>query len=208
MGNNANADFEARLIAWAQTQIAPSRLKHVQGVVATAEQFAQRYAPEALPALRIAAWLHDVARHWPPEQLLAYAEAHALPITASERAEPMLLHGAVGYALAAEHFQWHDVVVQSACQFHTVGDVAMSVTDKILFVADMLEPGRKFSEVEALRAVEREQGLDAALLMGIDLSLQWLIQRHAPIDERQVQLRNKLLEAGRSDETPYAGDRA
>jgi predicted HD superfamily hydrolase involved in NAD metabolism len=188
-------ETEAKIRAWAESRIAPKRLAHVRGTVETADRLAQRYAPAHTQTVRLAAWLHDVARHWPPAELLAYAEAHSLPIEETERETPMLLHGAVGYALAAEHVELDDPLIQSACRFHTVGSASMNTTDKILFLADFIEPSRKYAEVARLRA-EAEIGLDAAVLLAIDLTFTWFVEAHKVIDPRQLVLRNHLLKAG------------
>ncbi len=188
-------DAELVIQAWAETRLPPARLAHVRGVVGSADALARRYAPETARTVRIAAWLHDVARGWTPAELLAYAEAHGLPITPVERENPMLLHGAVGYALAAAGLGLDDPAVQSACRFHTVGDDAMNAADKIVFRADFIEPTRDYDGVEDLRA-EAERGLDRAVLRAIDFTVMRLIRRQRAIDPRQLVLRNRLLAEG------------
>jgi predicted HD superfamily hydrolase involved in NAD metabolism len=187
--------FEVQVSAWVKTQIGPDRLDHVNGVVETAARLAARYAPDQVERVRLAGWIHDVAKDWDDAALLAYAESHHLPISPTERAVPLLLHGAVGYALAAEQFGLDDPLLQSACALHTTGAPGMTVVDKIAFVADLIEPTRAAHRVgDVRRAVDLD--LDAGVLCAVDTVLRHLIRRQRIIDPRAFDLRNQLLAAG------------
>ncbi|MFO7321956.1 MAG: bis(5'-nucleosyl)-tetraphosphatase (symmetrical) YqeK [Chloroflexota bacterium] len=187
-----NQELEERVAAWARAKIAPNRLGHVEGVVETCETLARRYAPDDVARARLAGWIHDAAKHWPDDDLLAYAEANHLPITEGDRAVPMLLHGIVAYALAADIFELNDPELAAACNHHTTGAPGMGTLEKIVFLADLIEPGRDFPGVEALReAAERD--LDTAVLMAVDHTLRYLIDRQRVIDPRALLLRNELL---------------
>jgi predicted HD superfamily hydrolase involved in NAD metabolism len=188
-------EFEAAVQAWAEQRIKPKRLAHVRGVVAIVDHLARRYAPDEVMRVRLAGWIHDAAKHLPDTELLRLAEAHQLPITDSERRVPMLLHGAVGYALAAEAFGLDDPRLQTACAYHTTGAPGMNTADKIVFLGDLIEPTRDFPGVEALRA-QADHDLDAAVLMAVDYTLRYIIDRRRYMDPRPVLLRNELLVAG------------
>lgn len=188
-------DHEAAVRAWAERQIPPDRLAHVHGVVETVTRLAECFAPACVAQARLAAWIHDVAKGWDDDALLRYAEAHALPITHTERAVPMLLHGAVGYALAAEQLGLADPAVESACRLHTTGAPGMSTLDKIVYVGDLIEPTRAFRGLKALRR-EAERDLDAATLRATDLLLKYLVRNGRIIDPRAVALHNQLIAAG------------
>jgi predicted HD superfamily hydrolase involved in NAD metabolism len=192
MNPHYTPEFEARVAAWAREQIKPRRIPHVEGVVETVDTLARRYAPDEVMRARLAGWIHDAAKRWPDDDLLDYAEMNNLMITDSERRVPMLLHGAVGYAIAAAEFALDDPALQSACAKHTTGDESMSPLDKIVFLGDLIEPTRDFPSVEILRA-DAEQNLDRALLRALDHTLLYLIQRQKQIDPRPLLLRNRLL---------------
>lgn len=187
--------FEESVRQWVETLLVPPRLDHVRGVVCTASDLAARYAPDEAPRARLAAWLHDAAKPWTEAALLDYAERHNLPITPGDRQVPMLLHGAVGYALAVERFGLDDPAVREACAVHTTGAPEMSVLAKIIYVADMIEPGRSFSGVDELRA-EAARDLDAALLGAASFKLRHLIRRQRTIDPRAFAHYNALIAAG------------
>lgn len=188
-------ELEAQIAAWAESRIPPQRLKHVRGVVSTSEQLAQRYAPDQTQAARLAAWLHDAAKHLNGQELLQIAQAHQWPIIPTEYELPDLLHGAVGYLLANDQFDLNDPALQSACAYHTTGDPTMNTLDKIVFLGDLIEPSRNYAGVERLRELA-EQNLDTAILLAIDITLQHLITRQRIIDLRPVLLRNQLLRQG------------
>jgi predicted HD superfamily hydrolase involved in NAD metabolism len=188
-------DLEARVEAWARQLIAPHRVGHVEGVVQTAGALARQYAPESVIPARIGGWIHDAAKHWKDDALLAYAEENGLPISDAERATPMLLHGIVGYALANEVFGFDDPALRDACAYHTTGAPGMGVLAKIVYLADMIEPGRDCPGVDVLRA-EAMRDLDAAVLRAADDTLRYLIDKQRPADPRALQLRNELLLQG------------
>lgn len=191
--------FEAQIGAWAEAQLDPARIEHVRGVVVTAAQLAERYAPGEAPRVRVAGWIHDVAKAWDAGRLLAYAEAHGLPVTPIERRDPALLHGAVGYALAAAHFDLDDATLREACALHTTGAPGMSVAAKIVFIADLAEPTRTNKNAGQLREIMLRD-LDTALLLAADNVLHHLLKRQRMIDPRLLALHNDLIAAGVSYE--------
>jgi predicted HD superfamily hydrolase involved in NAD metabolism len=187
--------FETEVRAWAESLLSPDRLAHVRGVVATADKLARRFAPTERARVRLAGWIHDVAKAWDDDALLRYAETHDLPITPVERQVPALLHGAVAYALAAERFGLHDPVLAAACALHTTGAPGMPLAAKLVFVADIAEPGRDFKGVKRVRRAARWE-LDAALLAAVDAVIRRLVRKGRIIDPRGIALHNALILAG------------
>jgi len=90
--------------------------------------------------------LHDLARLYSPERLVAECETRSMPIDAFERANPIVLHARLGAKIAAEAFGVHDPHVLSAIEKHTTGAADMSPLDCAVFLADSLEPERTFPE--------------------------------------------------------------
>lgn len=173
----------------------PRRFKHVEGVVEMADRLARQYAPPEVMRCRIAAWLHDVAKPWDDADLLAYAEQHGEAIHPVEREVPMLLHGLVGYLIGAEEFGLEDPVIKVACASHTTGSEGLDTVGKIIYLADLIEPGRDFPGVVAIRQ-EAERNLDSAVLFGLEHTVAYLLGASRVIDPRTVLLRNELVRAG------------
>lgn len=94
--------------------------------------------------------LHDLARLYSGERLLNESRARGFEISDREREHPVLLHARLGAALATELFGVEDRDVLSAIEKHTTGADRMSPLDCIIYLADSLEPHRKFPERAAL----------------------------------------------------------
>lgn len=188
-------DLEDRIKAWAKTKMRKKRFKHVTGVVATADKLAVQYNPALREQVRIAGWLHDAAKNWDDDALLDYAETNQVNILPGERDTPMLLHGIVGYLTGAVEFDLDDDVIRAACRLHTTGGPGMGTAEKIVFLADAIEPSRDYSAVDAIRA-EASRDLDGAVLMTLDYTVKHLIKKGRVIDPRPILLRNELIRDG------------
>jgi predicted HD superfamily hydrolase involved in NAD metabolism len=121
------------------------RYAHSVRVARCAEILAQRHRIDTRKA-RLAGMLHDLARLYAPERLLRECAQRGMPVTAVERAHPTLLHARLGAALAREDFGVRDPEVLSAIEKHTLGADEMSPLDCAVYLADSLEPHRKFPE--------------------------------------------------------------
>jgi predicted HD superfamily hydrolase involved in NAD metabolism len=120
------------------------RYAHTLRVARFAEQLARAHGENAAQA-RVAGLFHDLARLYSARRLLEECAARGLPIDPFERANPIVLHARLGAELARDRFGVDDEAVLSAIRKHTVGDAQMSRLDRIVFLADGLEPGRTFS---------------------------------------------------------------
>jgi predicted HD superfamily hydrolase involved in NAD metabolism len=125
------------------------RYAHSVRVARYAELLAKRHGVDTRKA-RHAGLLHDLARLYTPAQLIAESEARGFAIEAAEREHPVLLHARLGAAIARERFGVTDAEVLSAIEKHTRGADAMSPLDCVVYLADSLEPARRFPERETL----------------------------------------------------------
>jgi predicted HD superfamily hydrolase involved in NAD metabolism len=127
-------------------------------------------------AARTAGLLHDLARLFPAERLLAESARRGLPVGPFERDHPIVLHAALGAELAREQFGITDPDVLSAIRKHTVADAVMSPLDSVVYLADGLEPGRDFPGRAEL-ATLAFRDLDGALRGLLASTLRYLAQR-------------------------------
>lgn len=185
-------EFEAQVIEWSRQQQSSKRFAHTERVVETVTWLAAKWSPDDTLVCRLACWLHDAAKRLDEDQLLGLAIEHDLPVTPFEAEVPMLLHGLVAYALAAKHFHLDDHRLYSACAYHTSGSAEMSLIDKLVFLADKIEPARDYPGVDRLRQAALEN-LDWACLHFVEGSLQHLIESHKRIDPRLLDFYNLLL---------------
>jgi predicted HD superfamily hydrolase involved in NAD metabolism len=125
------------------------RYEHSIRVARSAATLARRHGVDPDKA-RLAGLLHDGARLYSTARLLDECEKRGFFIDGFERAHPVLLHARLGAALAREQFGIDDAEVLSAIEKHTTAAADMSPLDCVVYLADSLEPGRKFAERASL----------------------------------------------------------
>ena len=151
------------------------RYQHVVRVAELAERLAVAHGVSPERA-RLAALLHDLARLYSTERLLAECAARGLEADAFELRHPIVLHARLGAELARERFGVNDERVLSAIRKHTVAAAEMSALDEVVYLADGLEPGRPFAERPVLEALAL-QDLAAAMLATLETSIAYLTER-------------------------------
>lgn len=139
------------------------RYEHTLGVEYTAAALAMCYG-DSIKNAQIAGLLHDCAKCLSDEKRLSICEKHNIIINDIERRNPALLHAKVGSFLAMEEYGVSDPDVIHAILNHTTGRPGMSLLEKIIFIADYIEPGRnKVPNLDEVRRLAFTD-LDAALL--------------------------------------------
>lgn len=141
---------------------------------------------------RSAGLVHDAARDFSDEELLARAESLNLDICPAERRRPYLLHAAIGSRLLKDLTGESDPRVASAVEKHTFGALGMTNLDKIVYLADMIEPRRDFTGVDEIRALA-ERDLDKAFAAGFKRQLIELIERDRVLHPRSLEVWNKIV---------------
>lgn len=164
---------------------------HSLGVRDAAVQLARIHGADARQAA-LAGLLHDCARCMPADRLLELAGRFNLPVHEVDLALPVLLHAPVGARLARQEFGVEDEAVLRAIALHTLGDVGMDLLDKVVFVADKVEPGRCYADAERLREMARHD-LDRALLACFDMSVSYALRLGDPVHPGMIEARNRLI---------------
>lgn len=168
------------------------RRAHAQGVADTAVRLARAYGADAQLAAR-AGILHDVTKALTADEQRRLADARQLPVTDFERANPQLLHARTGAEAARRIFGECEAVV-SAIAWHTTGKPAMTTLEKIIYLADMIEPNRTYPGVDAIREAAARD-LDASVLLALDRTIAFLQEERAAVCEDSVRARDWLLQA-------------
>ena len=151
------------------------RVNHVMGCAETAVKLAQKYGADPVIALR-AGLLHDITKAIDgPDQLLLVDEYH-MEISPFERTHPKLLHAKTGAAVAKYVFGECPEVCE-AIYWHTTGRADMTLMEKILYIADYMEPTRDFPGVDDLRETVWKD-LDEGLLMGLEMCIEEIIREN------------------------------
>lgn len=124
--------------------------------------------------------LHDLARLYPMDRLVAECEMRQMTIDPFERKNPIVLHARLGAHIAQEAFAVHDPEILSAIEKHTVGAARMSGLDCVVYLADGLEPGRTFPERKQLWALA-QQDLDRAMYATLTHTVRYLEAKGLPV---------------------------
>jgi predicted HD superfamily hydrolase involved in NAD metabolism len=182
-----------QVIAWLKENVPKPRLQHILGVEQYAAQLATIHHLDAQKAAQ-AGLMHDLAKFFPPSQLLAMAKNEKLPLDEILQRYPHLLHADVSAIIARDRFGVDDPEILNAIRHHTLGQPEMDVLSRLLYVADAVEPNRgDLPKLEAIREVAASD-LDRALLMTCDHSLHHLIRKQQIIHPRTVLTRNWALQ--------------
>lgn len=164
-----------------KNKLSEKRYEHTLGVEYTAAALAMRYGADMNKA-RTAGLLHDCAKYFPGEKLLAKCKKHRLPVSKYERDYPELLHAKVGAYLAESKYGVKDEEILSAITWHTTGRPEMTLLDKIIYVADYMEPNRdKAPDLAEIRALAF-QDLDECLTTILSHTLDYLTKKGSVID--------------------------
>ncbi|MNJ50773.1 putative nicotinate-nucleotide adenylyltransferase [compost metagenome] len=167
------------------------RWKHVEGVMASAVLLCERYGGDPVKG-DLAALLHDLAKYWPVEKQEAVIRDNDLNLDLLSY-DKQLLHGEVGAFVAQYEYGITDIEVLDAVKYHTSGRVGMTLMDKIICLADYIEPGRDFPGVDHIRALA-EENLEEALIAGLDSTISFLISQRKVIYPMTVLARNDLIQ--------------
>ena len=182
-------EIQHRVSQW----MGKKRFKHTLGVVESATQLAKVYNVDVEKA-RLAALLHDCAKEMPLKEMQALVQASKYEADNELLANGNLLHGLAGMIRAEKEFSITDLDVLEAIRVHTTGKVHMSKLDKVIFLADYIEPNRDFPGVDELRRLA-QQDLDKAVLLGFDNTINHLIEQHLSIYPLTILGRNDVLQS-------------
>ena len=174
------------------SRLSPGALAHSQGVAATAATLAARYGVD-VDAARLGGLLHDWDRERSHDELLGDATQGGLEITEADRVVPYLLHARTGASALRVAFPELSDEVATAVANHTVGCVDMSALDKVVYIADMIEPHRDYPGVDALREMATRDELDVLFAAAYQQSVMYLIRNRKRIHPDTVAVWNALV---------------
>ena len=148
----------------------------------------------------LAGLLHDCAKELPEKKMIKICRNHSEKISKMEFEQPFLLHGKAGACIAKDKFGVEDEAVLNAIRYHTTGRPAMTLLEKIVFVADYIEPNRKKADrLPELRRLAFEN-LDEAVLRILEQTLDYLEKTGKQIDRHTMITRDYYKKLLRSSE--------
>lgn len=168
-----------------KSKLKSSRYQHTLGVSYTAGALAMKYSIDIDKAV-IAGLLHDCAKYMPADEMLKASTKYGLNISKAEYAKPDLLHAKLGAYFARKKYQIEDDEVLSAIRYHTTGKPDMTTLEKIVYIADYIEPFRdKMPRLDIIRKTAFED-LDACLRMILEDSVAYLNASKMEIDDTTI----------------------
>lgn len=182
---------EQEIISRLKRMLSKERFVHTLGVKSAAVELAKRFGCN-LSKASTAALLHDCARDISSNLLLKLAYRFDILVDGIFEEHPQLLHGPVGAVISRKVFGVDDEQILRAISIHTTGDVNMTKLDKIIYIADYIEPNRDFPGVDKLRKTAFSD-LDKSVLMALNNTIEYVINRNTLLHPKTVQARNFLL---------------
>ncbi|MNI20921.1 putative nicotinate-nucleotide adenylyltransferase [compost metagenome] len=178
------------LIEAVSAQMPDKRWKHTLGVMETSVKLAERYGGDPARA-ETAAILHDVAKYWPVERMKEIIVENGLS-TELLNYDKQLWHAEVGAFVAGHEYGITDPEVLDAIRYHTSGRENMGLLEKIVCLADYIEPGRDFPGVDNIRKLSKAS-LEEGLVAGFDSTISLLLQKRQIVFPLTVLARNDLV---------------
>lgn len=172
-------------------KLSPKRFNHSKRVMETALVLAEKHEVD-LEKIKIAALLHDYAKDLKAIEMVRLIERSGGSVSSLELAEAEILHGPVAAIIAREEFLIEDKDILESIKYHTTGNVGLSKLAKIIYLADAIEPSRQYPGLKKIRETV-EEDLDMALLLSLDSTLEYLIQKGRLIHPLSIETRNDLI---------------
>jgi len=163
-------DFTGKIKEYLRKHISRERYRHTLNVAKLAVKIAGKHGIKDLKDVEIAALLHDC----------------------NKNSKTGLNHSAISSETAKNVFKIKDKKILNAIRHHTFGARNMDDFSKIIYIADIAEPGRKFSAAGKIRRLALKD-LDAAMIMAIAEKIKYVVSKKEPLSVASVMLYNKLV---------------
>lgn len=173
-------------------QLTDKRYEHTIGVMETAIQLANKYGANPKKA-EIAAIFHDYAKFRSRDEMEIIIKQQKMPEDLLHF-HSELWHAPVGAYLVRVEAGILDGDILQAIRYHTTGNKHMNTLDKIIFLADYIEPGRKFPGVDEVRKVAFEN-LDSAVIMALKNTIKFLLDKSELIYPDTLETYNTLVKS-------------
>ena len=176
-----------KIYKYLKKHLTKERYLHTIGVAYTATSLAMKYNPDTtnsqfIKKAEIAGLLHDCAKCMDNNKKIKLCNKNNIKYTSFEAEQPNLLHGNVGAFIAQSKFDINDEDILNAIKWHTTGHPDMSLLEKIIYIADYIEPSRRpIQELDEIRKLAFED-IDKAMQIILLNTLNYLNKKGNPID--------------------------
>ncbi|WHY60776.1 bis(5'-nucleosyl)-tetraphosphatase (symmetrical) YqeK [Cytobacillus firmus] len=171
-------------------QLTEHRYLHTVGVMETAIKLAEKYGADSKKA-ELAAIFHDYAKFRPKEEMREIIIKEGMPAELLDY-NSELWHAPVGAFLTEKEAGIHDKEVLDAIRYHTSGRPGMALLEKIIYLADYIEPGRHFPGVDEVRDLA-QTNLNKALIKSVQNTIMFLMKKGQPVFPASFETYNDLV---------------
>lgn len=169
-----------------QSALSIERYIHTMGVVKAARKLAEHYGADVKKA-EYAALLHDCAKDYPPDMKRRFCKEYHVPVDDIMLGTIDLTHAFLGAEVARREYLVDDEEILGAIKYHTTGKKNMTLLEKIIFIADYIEEGRKkFDTLEESRKLAFED-IDKAMAFILGHTIEYVKQRNRPLHPLSVE---------------------
>lgn len=159
-----------------QSALSMKRYVHTMGVVDEAIKLATLYGQDIEKA-KIAALLHDCAKDYPDNMKIRLCKEFHVDIDNIMKTQIDLVHSFLGAKIAKREYNVNDKDILEAIRYHTTGKKDMTMLDKIIFIADYIEPSRKqFEELDEIRQLAYTD-IDKAVKLGLESTIKYIQEK-------------------------------
>lgn len=186
--------------------MSPKRFRHTVAVEQMIERLCRLFCPDQMMNMRAAALLHDLTKELGLEAQIELCQTYGLTVTDADRLAPKTFHArTAAEKIKAEFPEFVNDVVIDAVRWHTTGRAGMTLTERLLYLADYIDQSRTFSncvllrryfwgaEPEGMTPSQREALLRDTLILSFDMTVKDLLDEGTPIAEDTFRARNELL---------------
>lgn len=168
------------------------RFLHSLNVAESAEHLATLYGADKEKAY-LAGLLHDIMKNENNAYMLKMMEKGGIILSRTEKANPKLWHAMAGMVCLRDEYGITDEEILSSVRYHTTGKAGMSLFDKIIYVADYISAERNYPDVDVMRHLSYEKGLDEACLYSLQYTLKALSSKETVIHPDSLDFYNELI---------------
>lgn len=182
---------ENEIMEYLKKNLKQSRFEHSLSVRDTAVKLAEKYNCDVKRA-STAGLVHDCAKNMEAKEIVDICTEAGYVLNEVELENPGIAHGLAGSIIAKNKMGINDEEILNAVRFHTTGKKNMTLLEKIIYIADYVEPLRDFPGVNELREAVNNN-LDEAMLLSFDQTIKYVIERGMLIHLDTVEARNYMI---------------
>lgn len=173
-----------------RSKLSSYRFVHSLEVAKSAEYLAEKYGGDK-EKMYLAGLLHDILKEADREATFHYIEKYNMTLTPLEQVTPKLWHAMVGAEYIKNELNIEDEEIITAVRFHTTGRKDMTLSEKILFIADFISADRDYNGADEMRE-RAEKSLECAMDMGLSFTIADLIEHGRPVHPDTVDAYNDI----------------